>query len=340
MGVLFMDGFDLYNGVGTAAGNLGSKWTIDGAAPQLIAGRFGGLRVAGVDTTQTQRIVRALPTTQQHTMSLGFAFRAARLTSNSRRFFEFMNGTTVHVAFDVTASGGAIEVRNGSGTLLGTSSGVIVTNAEHYVEIGVYIHDTAGNVRIKVDGVTVLNLTNVDTRNGTPTHIDSLRFTVNASGNPASLFQFDDLYVLDSFDSLGERRIETLRPNADTATKQWTPTPSGATNFTAVDDTTFDGTDYVQTGTVGNTDLYELADLAGSPTIDAVQVIGFASKTDSGTRAFALVADIGGAQLVSPDFYLPASAAKHEHIMESKPGGGAWSAASVNSLRAGPRVTV
>jgi hypothetical protein len=102
-----------------------------------------------------------------------------------------------------------------------------------------------------------------------------------------------------------------------------------------------DTTDYVISAP-GATDTYELSDLASPPaTIDAIQLIALARKTDAATRALALQAVSGGTVDDGPNLYLAASFTPVSRILPLDPAtGAAWTGAAVNALRAGPKVTV
>ena len=78
------------------------------------------------------------------------------------------------------------------------------------------LHDSLGFVKINVDGVEVLNVSGLDTKNaGTGTTYDTVQFGMGLSGTTL----FDDLYLMagagDSF--LGDCIVTTLLPNGNGA---------------------------------------------------------------------------------------------------------------------------
>lgn len=343
MTILAIDGFDLYNGVGANTG-LQTKWaTAASANMAMIAGRFGGQAFQS-GPVASGNATRSLGSSNAQG-SFGFALRfpvlpATALTSVSYRIGLLSGGTwTLGMQIDST---GAINVARATGinagTQLGVSAGnVIKTNTWHYVEVEFVISDTVGRITVYVDGAQVINVTNADTNNAVAT-IDSVTF--GSAGGSSNSMQIDDLYFTDTAAKLGERRVETVRPAADTAQKDFTPS-TGVNNSAMVDDTTADATDYVQASTVGNLDLYDMGDLSSTPaTIDAVQYSVFALKTDANARNMALVGDVAGTQQQTADMVLTASANKYESVRPTKPGGGAWNAAAVAALKLGPKVTV
>jgi hypothetical protein len=346
MNVLMIDGFDLYNGTGVNTG-LQGKWvagSVGGAS--LVAGRFGGQGfriVAAAGGTYTKPLTAA-----SGSICFGLAFKMGSIPAGSPTtlgFFGLKTGATFQCGINIGAAGVIQAYRLSSvvaGTLLGASaSGLLVANTYNYLEVEIVLSTSVGRITIYLNGGQVLNLTGINTANaGAGTTADTFFLNLDNGGNAPSSIEIDDVYVIDTAAKLGERRVETLRPSADTAQKDWTPS-TGATNFGVVDDTTADATDYVAASTVGNLDLYDLSDLSSTPAaIDAVQFSAFALKTDATARNIALVGDIAGSQSQTADMVLPASAIKFESIRAAKPGGGAWDAASVNSLRLGPKVTV
>lgn len=346
MAVILVDGFDLYNGTGANTG-VQAKWSagIGSSSYSLVAGRFGGqaLRIAGnASGSATRRSFTA-----NASVGIGMGFRGATMPSANPGGNHFLleSAGTAMCGFRVT-SAGAIEVgrytSNTASTVLGTSSaGVIVSNTWHYVEVEVTISDTVGVFKVYVDGVQVLNLTAQDTRNGAPTTVDTIRIGPDAAATTLGTFDYDDIYVVDAATKLGERRVETLYPTSDVA--QGFARSTGATNYTLVDEAQVNGdTDYVQASSVSTVDTYGFGDLTGTPgTIDAVQFSCFAEKTDATARSIALQAISGATTSDGSNFSLAASYSKFERLMLTDPNGSiAWTAASVNALTGGPKVTV
>lgn len=340
MAIALMDGFDLYNGTQAGIG-VASKWTVSGGYVTTAPGRFGGQAVGstnGGGNSQTGYVQRALPAPLA-TVGMGFALKHSSL-SDANFLFLYAGGGATTMVYLARNADGSLDVYNGANVLLGTTAASKITvGGWHYYELSVTVSDTAGAVRLKIDGTVVLDLINVDTRNGTPTTIDMVRLwcALSAQGT----LHWDDLYIVDTFDTLGERRIETLRPAADTVDKDFVASGGSVSNYTQVDDVLADAADYVEGSVVGDLDLYELANLSSAPAvIDVVQMIGFVTKSDAGTRNMALVTDLGGVQTQSADIALGASVTKNETIMAQAPGAVAWSAANVNNLRLGPKVTL
>jgi hypothetical protein len=339
MAILDTDGFDMYNGTAVEIG-LAAKWINAGAS--MVAGRFGGQAVR-VNNGGSIYVTRILPTGSS-TMTIGIAVNYNALSGNLLSLIALMNAnTTFMICLGLTGAGAIIVQRGGgsmyAGTTLGTTvNGVIVIGQWHYIELSVSIHDSTGTIGLKVDGVSRLSLTGQDTRNGTPTTVDTIRLGATDGSSPRC--DHDDMYVTDSATPLGERRVETCRVTADTAVKAFVPN-AGVTNYTQVDETLVNGdTDYVQGSSVGDRDLYDVTDLSSIPTvIDCVNVVQFDKKTDAATRTMYNSIRSNAGDSDGAAHPLNTTYARNDRIVELDPsGGGAWTAARVNALQIGPKI--
>jgi hypothetical protein len=344
MAVVLVDGFDLYNGTGLNTG-LQAKWSVSASGHSMISGRFGGQALRITAGTSNAYATRAFPGNYA-SFAVGFGMRVTSFASLTGPYpmCSFQDSTgTIQCGFRVTTAGALEAYRytsDSSGTSLGVSaSGVMIANAWHFVECEVTINDTTGVFKIYVDGVQVLNLTAQDTKNTANANAGLIRF--GAAANISQVFDIDDLYVTDTAAKLGERRVETLYPTSDVA--QGFARSTGAVNFSLVDEAQVNGdTDYVQGSTVGDVDTYGFSDLTGTPaTIDAVQVSCFALKTDATSRSIALQVKSGATTSDGSNFALAASYGKFERLLLTDPNtAAAWTAANVNAVQGGPKVTV
>lgn len=351
MSIILIEGFDLYNGNQANIG-IQSAWSITntGNAVFNVSGRFAGQALQMQNDAAA--IWRAFPSAFA-SFTVANAFRVGTLTglgvaSTTGAVILTSGGSVVNTQIGWRPNqNGSISVYRltsaNAGTLLGTTAaGLLLNNVWHWIDFSGVISTTVGTVVLKVDGVTVLNLSGQNTQGyGTAANVDGLILGSQAgTWNGNQPVNWDDLYVLDSAVTLGERRIETIRPSADTAQKDFTPS-SGVINFSRVNDATVNTATYVQSSTVNHLDLYDIVDITGIPTsVDYVQITAFAEKTDVGSRSVKLVADLSGTQLLSSDIILQSSFTKLIFGMAAKPGGGSWDASSVNSLKIGPKVTV
>lgn len=147
-------------------------------------------------------------------------------------------------------------------------------NIFHYVELSLTV-GSPGSVQAWFDGEEVLNGSyTTQALAGSATTGVRLFFhrTSIAFGANERVYYIDDVYV-SSGSRLSDVEIEYLRPNADGAHTDWTPS-SGSDHYTMVDDLTQDDdSTRVAAGAVGNTDSYEITTLTnGTGTIHGLMV--------------------------------------------------------------------
>ncbi|HET9665980.1 MAG TPA: hypothetical protein VFP09_04465 [Desertimonas sp.] len=181
------------------------EWTLlSGEAPTQVAGRTG-LSLKHVSGTYIGYKIPAAA--ESDTLTVGFAYRADALSTNSLANFSSDTGATNHVTLTPTALG-AIQVRRGtgSGTILVTSAnGVISGGASspwYYIELQAKLHDTTGFATLRVNGVPVASFPTGDTKNaGTKTTFDQFGLL--------NVGYFDDCYIITGTDGafLGAQAI-------------------------------------------------------------------------------------------------------------------------------------
>lgn len=352
MTTIAYDGFDMYNGLQTLIG-VRSKWTLTGGGnSSMVAGRFGGQAVRITNRTNgtfASAIYLPLnPASCTSSFACGFAFRNPVVTGlgNNGAFFHVADQNSVmQLWLGLNTGTGVVTLYRASsfaaGTVLATTApGAIPPNNWVYVELEGVIDDTTGSVKVWINNDLLINISGVDTRNaGTGLAVQPWFGGQTSSDNYDA--DFDDFYFRNTNVRLGESRVETLRGTGDTAVKNWVPN-SGVTNFSRINETLVDGdTTYVESGVIGNQDLYDFGDLSSTPaTIHAVQLVGFARKTDAGSRGIALTCKSGATFSDGPSYSLSASYSRLDRIMLTDPNtSAAWTAAAVNTLQAGPEVS-
>lgn len=346
MAVVFVEGFDAYNGVSSAVdGNIRSGiWQTLGTSVSLTAGRFGGQAVqTGGGGTTANQLIGTLPIGLTQGAS-GFAIKFTTMPTDPGY---------IHFALtDINQDGIALQVlNNGSLRLTSTvnasspttiyattATNIINNNTWHYIELEFTIANSGGVLNLYVDGALVSSGT-YDTLI-TSTTVSSLYLGPTNSAN-IGIYLIDDLYITDTPSRLGEQRVETLYPSADTAQKQWTAS-TGSDNYAMIDETLMNGTDYVVSNTIGNSDLYDFGNLSsGANTISAITVNSLAEKDNVGTRAIALPVKSGATTTDGANTYLSGGYILASRILETDPNTStAWTVSGVNSLQAGVKVTI
>ena len=356
MALLFMDGFDSYSAsinqynIGKTSAQVASAGghyffaALSSSSPRYGSGQY-------VTGTQSANWYVNIPSVD--TIVMGCAYYLSNYTSITNNdqgiIFDILESITVrHGMLKIKYTTHEIEYQNSAGTALATSSYVFPLTAWHYIELKVYIHDSAGTVDVQVDGVSIISATGLDTRNGgtgviTRAYFGS-EYSLSSKYNSGN-FWLDDVYVCDTSgsycnDFLGDVRIETIRPTGDSSPLQFTP--STGSNYTCVDEAVISTTDYVSASTSGYRDQYAMSNLTGSVgTIHAVSVNAPSSKSDSGAIQGKVYVksssseDLSGAFTPSLGSYLTLMT----NISERDPNGTiAWTESAVNAMECGIEV--
>jgi hypothetical protein len=221
MAILFTDGFDSY---GTTTGtNILTRWT-SSTQPTNISSTitpfgYGQSHFCTATAAQTTASITATST-----FTVGAYVYFSSLTTSGIAYGAFELKTTGTTQLVLNAlSNGTIAVGLSTGTIIASSSvaGRIKPNIWYYMEFSATISDTVGTVRVDIDGETIINSTGIDTKSSAS--VSTVNQISLGSNNGGGVY-FDDLYISDSITPLGPQRIYTLRPNADTAEKDWIPT--------------------------------------------------------------------------------------------------------------------
>ena len=169
-----------------------------------------------------------------------------------------------------------------------------------------------------------------------------------ATSSPAAtgtLLRLDAVYLCDSTgsrnnDFLGDLRVVTLRPDADTARTDFTPS-AGSSHYALVAEAPDDDGDasYLESATVGHQDLYAYQDLTGTSAATlAVQLATVARKDDAGSRSLCAVLKSGATMPNGVTRVLSTSYSLYDYRFDVDPATGtAWTKAGVDALQAGPR---
>lgn len=242
---------------------------------------------------------------------------------------------------------GTTTVETGT-TILGTDW--------RYLEAKVVCDNTVGEYEVKIDGVTEMADTGVDTQAQATAAVDRINFMANDDrGDTAIIACYcDDIYVCDSVDSgvtgapnndfLGDVKVQTLMPNGNGNTSNFVGSDADSTdNYLLVDEVpSGDGdTTYVESSTVSDKDTYAYENLASAAgTVYGMMLSPFARKTDAGTREICTITRLAGTEEDGPNQPLSAGYVFKSDIREADPAGIQWTVANVNAAEFGVKVTV
>jgi len=333
MALVLMEGFDALT-----AAYVSTKYPLSATfGPDMVAGRYGGQGFRPGPGNQNGILV--IPTGALGSMTIGAGLKMPIGGFGTGINFIRFNTTAGNRQFTVgLKNDGTIVVAAGATLttpLASSAAGVVVSNTWFYIEVELIISDTVGRCTIFVNGTQVLTVSGVDTKGSTTTVADEIHFTQSGTGEGG--ITIDDVYLTDSAARLGESRISTLVPTADTSDKDWGRS-TGSDNYALVDELPFVTTDYVTSATVGDLDLYDFGNLPYTPlTIHAVETSMFAAKDDAASRTIRARLRSGGTDANGTNFGLSATHTQKIDRYATDPNtAAAWTASAVNALQAGP----
>lgn len=245
--------------------------------------------------TFARKVFRAALPTQGLALALWFDELPQANNMIGIRFCDFDNAEQVTLYIQST---GAISAYRGATLLGSTAVGAIVARAWNHIESKVTIDNISGAIEVRINEVTRLNLTGVDTQNTVNTELS--QWWVGKLGQSDGMRMQADWYVDDIVpwdtatsadntvdDFVGDVKVGVLYPTADTAQADWGKS-TGVTGYSLLDETTPDDGDYIFTSTDGDQSDFALTALPGN----TAEVIGYCAlprlyKTDAGSVSVA-----------------------------------------------------
>ncbi len=341
MSITFFDGFDLYGSLTTVETQWGTF-----ATPVLTTtgGRFGG----GAVTCQgTDEFIAKDDVANVAYITTGFAFKTD-LAVSARIFFwtratGSVSSSLINAAVRVNANG-SITLEKVGGAAAGTSAaGVVVAGQWNYMEVQVFRDNSVGSIEVFLGGTSIISATSIDTLQSTA----SGAFLYGTTSSSTEVV-VDDTYLAQDASALpailGDVKVSTLLPDADTAQADWTPlSGSGFSNIDDALGTDGDGnTTYISETTLNGKSEFDLEALPETPTaVHSVSMVTRASKTDAGSIEYTHHVDSSGVEetgaAVAPSetgFSLNYSYHNTDPNTAS-----AWTESGVNAMKLGVEVT-
>jgi hypothetical protein len=226
-----------------------------------------------------------------------------------------------------------------------TPAGICTQRGWNYIETSIKIDPSAGFVTIRLNGVQVLSLANINTEGGAGLAYATGFQLMGAGGSGGGGSQHSDTYLLDSTVSpnttfLGPVQIYGAKqvPFEDSATVQWSPLVPGA-HYPMVDSVPPNLSDYVYSNT-GQVDEYLHAITGIPPTVAVLAVqhcllaeIDAAGSRSIGSSVNEITGSNSAALTTTPHYVL--------QPYDTDPvTGQAWLLANIPLRRIGPVVTV
>jgi hypothetical protein len=320
---------------------------------------------------QTELITRGMSAATTNNFSINATSpRTGARCLNGTTSFSFTYTSTVAdrharfatgLAFSPTPSAGnvTVTIRDSGGTNVAvvafTAAGTITTTvlgtlratttfagaglaagAYNYLEVEAFANATTGAIRVYVNDVLVPALS-FDGNTGS-TVLGSILY------NGAQCF-LDDLYVVNGAGGapwntrLGDVAVGAAYPSGAGSSTQFAVT-GAASNWQAVSETSRSVAEFVASSTVGHRDLYALGDAPTNATaILGLRVLGYAQKSDAGSRTAALPVRSGGTTSSGTASGLSTSWAYLVRLLQANPiTGTQWTVSELNGLEAGVEV--
>lgn len=355
MAIQFFDGFDQYASAANLALSYPSmtqtNWTVPNTGQPFGRGRIA-VHASGVASSGLPKdLPTAVPTGTAFGFSCHLMVNSYPAAFDRAGIIQFMEGGTNHMDVRVGSDGSLYPTRNGSYITTATNRQLQLGQWYHF-ECKMVVHDTLGEVEIRIDGETwyIMNSsimgTNVDTRNAATGTINAIRMLPKFSGSTPGSFSIDNAVFWDATGAvnnnwLGSAEVLTIQPDADDSVTGWAANTGAA--YAAIDDGAAgsDGdTTYIASANNGDIASFTLADLPITPdTVLAVESFIVARKTDSATRNLRHGIVSGSDMAESADTPMGAAYAGFFSVFETDPqGGGAWTAARVNALKSRVKV--
>jgi len=215
------------------------------------------------------------------------------------------------------------------GSLVAGGSVEVSNNDWFHVQFYLVVADS-GSIQVKIDGHESINYSG-DTKPQAGTTGATYFYAYGGGGGTKNFF-IDDL-VIGTGGFLGDLRCYDLRPSADTAQADWTPS-TGSDHYALLDETPEDDADYVSTATNGHADELELEDFDASDKTPVAVVAWVRAKADDAVGAQLKVGvDSGGTDDVET-VDLSTAWEYYFHTMDDNPADSAeWEDADIDALK-------
>lgn len=334
MSLLHIEGFESFGTSGSPVG-FSRKYSTGGTGT-IVTGHTGGFawRTGGTSVSFT-----ISDTGNPQTIVLGFGFKISILKTESIIFFRSGSPIRNNIVLKIKING-ALEILRSTTVLGTTSAGLIVADTPYYIELKTKIDNTTGSFDLRIDKISVLSDSNIDTLDGAADPWTNHFIFRGANG---AFISYDDFYILDLNGSENNNFLDAAvvvvasYPNAAGDETDWTP--DTGSNFERVNENpTDDDVSFVE-ATTGK-DLHNYDDLSLSGTIHGIQINTEVRDTIGGGSNLKTLVKSGGTLDTGPlDSIAGTSYEYHTRILEQDPNtSAAWQSSAINAIQAGYEV--
>jgi len=342
---LFTDGCDSY----TTTSNLLFKWgDIPGATYSAGTGKYGSgaVRVQATDTGIVTRENLGGSTRTLGCCWMQLVSGSGNPGASARAVIQFNNtGKTEsgYIGYAIGAQVLGVYGWGGAGTV-GTGATNVCDGLAHFIEWDI-LFANSGHAILRVDNIEQVNYTGDTLGSGTPS-VNSVHFSSTGSGN---IYDFSHIVLYDDNTDvngngptaanfpLTQVRIDTIRPDGDTATIQFDTLSSGTTHYSLVNEQTPNTTNYVQDATAGHIDLYTFGNMNFIPnSIVGIMQNVYAQNEGGTTIEYKTYIKSGASVATGASVEAPAAYFMQQYGFAEDPAtSAAWTQAAVNAINAG-----
>lgn len=295
---------------------------------------LGAMRISGAN-----RFVTADIGTTANVLFINMPVKINTVPGSTNPFFRVFDAVGALQASLSLASDFRLVLKDSGGSTVATSMEQLVQSAWHHLEIK---FDTTNNqVSLRLDrgpGQTDEVFTNASV---TMNALRSFECRGLFSDVGSTRIEWDHIIAFDDQGSdvndwIGDCRMFVTRPVADDSVA-WTPS-TGADNYALVDETPLNEADYVETDTDEAVDMYVFGDDFPADDIDIVHFafVNAHLTKEAGGATVALRLDSDGNVDEGDPITTLSTGRYYQHFLETDPdGGGAWTVAQLNAIKAG-----
>ena len=246
--------------------------------------------------------------------------------------FEFRNNLNECIALFTVESDGSIGLYTGSGRLIAASSDpVIGASAWNHLEAKLTIDDVVGSAEFRVNGVSVINMTDINLGVVGSTQVV---FGVPAGAPPGfgnNGWYWDDMVAWNDVgdvnnDFVGQQRVITIFPSSDETPQDW-EIVGAAYGYLAINQVPPDGdTTFIRASEVDETSTFSFTSLPPETArIAGVYVPAYAKLEDAGAGSLQVSMQSGAEEAEGQEIPLTTAYTYWGTVFETNPETGlAW----------------
>jgi len=367
MALVFMDSFDHY-----ATDDIDKKWdslpyiTANGTITigNSVTRRSGTKYLITYARYAVKDVVDRVTNSDVYTFVFGVALMLVPVyfeVDEGTGRIDFQNSEGSSQISIRISSDGRVRIYKGNTLIEETGPDYFNELTWNHIEVKCYIHDSVGYYEVRLNEVTVLSGSGIDTH----TYSGGVsRIRVGGGFPNGSYSRWDDLFFLDGNasddpvnpmnDFLGDCRVDCIYPNAAGTYTDFTP--SAGSNYQNVDDGNVAGggnidndTTYNESNQPGDKDTYNHDSvLALSTSIFAIAQNSCVRKTDAGKRYITQLVRVNGTNyyrdtgctLNDGEYHLTDNYKVTQRPMDTNPDTDlAWTESDLNSVESGIEIT-